>query len=116
MSDTPNAFEILDAILMYPDVRAHIASKYPKLVEQMFEVLRAEKLHDAAEVNTLKKAIADIEALYPIDSGFETTNAIGEELLAESVYDFGWRKLPSELLKIYAAKCRARVGIEETVK
>lgn len=56
-----------------------------------------------------RKAILDINALYPIDSQFGTTNAIGADLLVESILEYGWKKLPTDLLFIYAEKCRQRV-------
>ncbi len=63
-----------------------------------------------------RNAIRDIEASYPIDSGFGTTNAVGADLLIDAILEYGWRKLSTELLLIYAAKCRAQVNIEEAVK
>lgn len=46
-----------------------------------------------------------IESLYPIDSDFSNTNAIGETLLMEAIRRHDWRKLPAEILQEYRTLC-----------
>ena len=45
-----------------------------------------------------------IDSLYPIDSGSERTDEIGERLLIETIREYGWRNLPIDVLALYAAK------------
>lgn len=49
--------------------------------------------------------IDNIETLFPIDSSFPDTAAVGERLLIEAVKESDWRDLPADILALYAAKC-----------
>lgn len=49
--------------------------------------------------------IRDIEALYPIDSGYEDTSKIGEQLLLGAIRETDWRELPIEVLIKYRQQC-----------
>lgn len=54
-----------------------------------------------------QQAISTIEALYPIDSQYEETNAIGERLLAQAKREReDWRNLPDAILFRYADLCQ----------
>ena len=54
-----------------------------------------------------QKAIDTIEALYPIDSQYEGTNATGERLLAQAKRECDdWRNLPDAILFRYADLCQ----------
>lgn len=59
---------------------------------------------------TKDEAIKIIDALYPIDSEFEETNVVGEELLAEAKFRVGqlidWRDEPTKVLVKYAQLCQ----------
>ena len=52
-----------------------------------------------------KEIIREIENLFPIDSGWEDTNATGRNLLMETIEGLGWRNLPKKFLKVYLQKC-----------
>ncbi len=55
---------------------------------------------------TRQEAIQHIESLYPIDSEYEDTNAIGEILLAQAKREVNnWRNLPDAILIRYAELC-----------
>ncbi len=50
-----------------------------------------------------QQAISTIEALYPIDSQYKETTAIGERLLAQAKRECeDWRNLPDAILLRYA--------------
>lgn len=50
--------------------------------------------------------IRTIEALYPIDSEYPETNAIGEKLLAQAKKECeNWRNLPDNILQRYMELC-----------
>lgn len=55
--------------------------------------------------------IRNIENLFPIDSEFPETNAVGFKLLAEAKYNVGykdnWRDLPENVLREYERLCIA---------
>jgi len=54
-----------------------------------------------------QQAISTIEALYPIDSQYEGTNATGERLLAQAKRECeDWRNLPDDILFRYADLCQ----------
>ena len=53
-----------------------------------------------------QQAIADIEALFPIDSEYSSTNEMGKKLLLEAIESCNWRKLPNEILFKYAELCQ----------
>ncbi len=53
-----------------------------------------------------QQAISTIEALYPIDSQYKETTAIGERLLAQAKRECeDWRNLPDAILLRYANLC-----------
>jgi hypothetical protein len=52
-----------------------------------------------------KQAISYIESLFPIDSEYSNTNAVGKLLLFEAIENVGWRKLSDEILVEYAQLC-----------
>jgi len=53
-----------------------------------------------------QEAIEIIEALFPTDSPYSDTNAIGERLLAQARSEIqGWRSEPDEVLVRYADLC-----------
>ena len=53
-----------------------------------------------------KQAISTIEALFPVDSQYEETNAIGERLLNQAKRECeNWRNLPDAILFRYADLC-----------
>ena len=55
-----------------------------------------------------EQAIQQIEGLYPVDSQYETTNKVGERLLAQARMEKqGWRTEPTEVLIRYAELCIA---------
>ncbi len=56
---------------------------------------------------TREEAIAIIESLYPIDSQYQETNAVGERLLAQAKRECeDWRNLPDATLLRYADLCQ----------
>lgn len=58
-------------------------------------------------MNAREQAIADIDALFPIDSQYEETNKVGERLLAQAKRECeDWRNLPDAILFRYAELCR----------
>ncbi len=58
-------------------------------------------------MNAREQAIADIEALFPVDSQYVETNKKGEELLAQARRECeDWRNLPDNILFRYAELCR----------
>ena len=57
---------------------------------------------------TREQAIIDIDNLFPTDSDFPATNAIGKQLLQqaiENVYGDDWRELPDEVIYEYRRLC-----------
>ncbi|HDY90097.1 MAG TPA: hypothetical protein ENH82_18515 [bacterium] len=60
-------------------------------------------------MKTREDAIQIIEGLYPTDSGYPETNAIGIELLEQAERNISdWRDLPIETLFEYARLCEVR--------
>jgi hypothetical protein len=59
------------------------------------------------EVKPIEDVISTIEILYPIDSGYEDTDKIGQELLEQAKINirFDWRCLPEPLLREYERLC-----------
>ena len=54
-----------------------------------------------------QQAISIIDALYPIDSQYAKTNAVGERLLAQAKREQDdWRNLPDAILFRYADLCQ----------
>jgi len=51
-----------------------------------------------------------IQNLYPTDSQFADTNAIGKQLMLEAIEEckFDWRDLPIHVLRKWAEKCEAK--------
>lgn len=55
---------------------------------------------------TRKEAIQTIEDLYPADSDYTETRALGQELLDQAKQDVGiWRNEPDAVLIRYAQLC-----------
>jgi len=55
-----------------------------------------------------KEAIEIIEGLYPVDSDYPDTNAVGDRLLARAKREAeNWRTLPDAILFRYAELCLA---------
>lgn len=52
-----------------------------------------------------KNAIENIEALYPVDSGFNETSKIGKKLLLMAILENDWRDLSDEILERYSDLC-----------
>lgn len=61
------------------------------------------------KVKSNENVIRNIESLFPIDSCFEDTNAIGELLLRQAKnnlnYTDNWRLLPENVLREYERLC-----------
>lgn len=57
--------------------------------------------------NPKDKVIRIIEDHYPIDSEFQDTRLIGNQLLLEAIIDsgFDWRDLPLNVLENYSRRC-----------
>lgn len=54
-----------------------------------------------------QEAIDLIAALYPVDSQYAATNAVGERLLAQAKRETeNWRNLPDAILFRYAELCQ----------
>lgn len=51
-----------------------------------------------------KQAIRHIESIYPPDSEYPDSSAIGKEMLLEVILEFGWRNLPDDILITLARK------------
>lgn len=61
-------------------------------------------------MNNKERAIDVISSLYPSDSQFPETNAIGKQFMIESINEVGfdWRELPENVLGRWAEKCLAK--------
>lgn len=59
------------------------------------------------EMSPKERAIDVIKDLYPSDSQFPETNAIGKQFMVESINEVGfdWRELPEDVLVRWAEKC-----------
>jgi hypothetical protein len=53
-----------------------------------------------------EKDIRDINQLYPIDAAYDDVAEIGKRLLIDSIEEYGWERLPEDLINIYAGKCK----------
>ena len=53
-----------------------------------------------------EEAISDIAALFPINSEYPDTAAVGARLLIQAVQELNWRDLPDNILFRYASLCR----------
>lgn len=62
-------------------------------------------------IKPIEDVIRNIESLFPVDSGFDDTNAVGERLLEQAKrncnYEIDWRDLPDNVLREYERLCIA---------
>ncbi|HUM52467.1 MAG TPA: hypothetical protein PK431_11655 [Chitinophagales bacterium] len=68
------------------------------------------------KITDLNDAIASIKNMYPIDCKFEETNKIGANILIDTIKEYGWEKLPPDLILAYANKCVEVCTIPEVNK
>lgn len=97
-------------VLITKDAVDYLAQEMRVSTEEAEETLQIAismcKFPETEASKQRKQDIQEIDNLFPIDSPFDKTNAVGAQLLIDSILEYGWRNLPSDLLAIYANRCR----------